>query len=298
MSKPQAPAEPPRPAKKDEPGSASIHDVTWDDDTAPHLDFDERAFDRVTAIPEMPPELFAKQVMEAAAAAETAIPQPATEPPPVSVPRAPSIPFELATSERASPIDVGPPSAPPHSVRQARALAARGAEAGGRDLLSDPGALSSKPAPSPRGMALDLDLNGLEVSLDKGFARDEDPALRELADRHAMGDFSGALVLAEGVLETQPDHPEALRYAKNCRDVLTSMYTARLGPLNQLVRVVIPTEQIRWLSLDHRAGFLLSLVDGISTLEEILDISGMPRLDALRIMYSLREERVITLSPK
>src|SRR4051812_2777691 len=42
-------------------------DSSWDDDTMPRLELDdpmsESAFDRVTAIPEMPSELFAKQVM-------------------------------------------------------------------------------------------------------------------------------------------------------------------------------------------------------------------------------------------
>jgi hypothetical protein len=73
------------------------------------------------------------------------------------------------------------------------------------------------------------------------------------------------------------------------------MYAARLGALDRVVSVAVPADQIRWLSLDHRAGFLLSLVDGISTLEEILDISGMTRLEALRIMYALLEQRVITI---
>ena len=59
--------------------------------------------------------------------------------------------------------------------------------------------------------------------------------------------------------------------------------------------VAVPSEQIRWLSLDHRSGFLLSLVDGTSSVEELLDISGMAKLDALRILYTLREERVIAL---
>jgi hypothetical protein len=120
--------------------------------------------------------------------------------------------------------------------------------------------------------------------------------LKELTDRYAMGDYSGALVVAEGVLEANPGHAEALRFAKSCREVLTAMYAARLGSLDQVVGVGVPAEQIRWLSLDHRAGFLLSLADGRSTLEEILDMSGMPRLDALRIMFSLLQERVITLT--
>jgi hypothetical protein len=59
--------------------------------------------------------------------------------------------------------------------------------------------------------------------------------------------------------------------------------------------VAVPSDQIRWLTLDHRAGFLLSLIDGGSTVDQILDISGMTRLDALRIMYQLLDQRVISL---
>jgi hypothetical protein len=119
--------------------------------------------------------------------------------------------------------------------------------------------------------------------------------IAEMKDRYAMGDFSGALVIAEGILESNPEDLEAPRYAQSCRDVLTQMYSARLGSLDQVVAIAVPSDQIRWLTLDHRAGFLLSLVDGGSTVDQILDISGMTRLDALRIMYQLLDQRVISL---
>jgi hypothetical protein len=118
----------------------------------------------------------------------------------------------------------------------------------------------------------------------------------DLQDRYAVGDFTGALVIAESILETDPDDEDALRYAASCREVLTQMYSARLGPLDQVAQVAVPPDQITWLSLDHRAGFLLSLVDGASTLEEILDISGMTRLEALRIMYTLVQQNVVSVA--
>lgn len=117
----------------------------------------------------------------------------------------------------------------------------------------------------------------------------------DMKDRYAVGDFTGALVIAESILEGDPDHPEARRYSESCREVLTQMYAARLGQLDQVVSVAVPADQIRWLSLDHRAGFLLSLVDGMTSIEEILDVSGMTRLDALRIMFTLLQQRVIGL---
>jgi hypothetical protein len=122
-----------------------------------------------------------------------------------------------------------------------------------------------------------------------------DLAITDMKDRYAMGDFTGALLVAEGMLEVDADDIDAQRYAKSCRDVLTQMYSARLGSLGQRVRVAVPGDQIRWLSLDHRAGFVLSLIDGSSTVEELLDISGMNRLDALRILYTLYDQRVIAL---
>jgi len=93
-----------------------------------------------------------------------------------------------------------------------------------------------------------------------------------------------------------PDDLAARRYAQNCRDVLTQMFAARIGPLDQVITVVVSPEEVQWLSLDHRAGFLLSLVDGMSTVDEILDISGMTRLDALKILHDLTEQQVVKLA--
>ncbi len=117
--------------------------------------------------------------------------------------------------------------------------------------------------------------------------------VREMHDRFSLGDYSGALVVAESLLDEDPDHDEAQKMAESCRVVLEQMYTARIGPLDRVAFVAVPREQLRWLSLDHRAGFVLSHVDGISSLEQILDVSGMPPLDALRILYELLQQRVI-----
>jgi hypothetical protein len=120
----------------------------------------------------------------------------------------------------------------------------------------------------------------------------QDPSA-EMRDKFSLGDYSGALFVAEALLGDDPTHPEALRYAENCRAVLQKMYTARIGPLDRVPIVVVPRDQLRWLSIDHRAGFVLSLVDGVSSLEMVLDVSGMPLLDVLRILYELVQQRVI-----
>ena len=72
------------------------------------------------------------------------------------------------------------------------------------------------------------------------------------------------------------------------------MYAARLGPLDRVPLVVVPRAQMRWLSIDHRAGFVLSLIDGSSSIEMILDVSGMPKLDALRILHELVQQKIVS----
>lgn len=120
-------------------------------------------------------------------------------------------------------------------------------------------------------------------------------SLLEMRDRFAMGDFSGALAMAEEVLLRSPQQKEASSLAEKCRDVLFDMYSSRLSNLDEPPRLLMTADQLKWLSLDHRAGFLLSMVDGISSIEEILDVSGMSRLDSMRILCELLDRKVIAL---
>jgi len=310
-------AEAPRkPARSSHPPPAVPSDVpvplesSWDDDTTPRFELDdpmsESAFDRVTAIPELPSELLAKQLMSEqheSAPSRDQPPRLGSEPPMVSV-------------RALDPMDL---DAPPGSVARGGPSQAstmppptrptQPAEPSGLELM-DLGLAPStarsagapQPARDPRDPVLELDLGDVArsgpppaVLVPPPAQSERDARITEMKDRYAMGDFTGALVVAESMLEVDPEDIDAQRYAQSCRDVLTQMYTARLGALTQHVRVAVPGDQIRWLSLDHRSGFVLSLIDGSSTVEELLDISGMNRLDALRIIYTLFDQRVIAL---
>lgn len=117
-----------------------------------------------------------------------------------------------------------------------------------------------------------------------------------MKDRFAMGDFSGSLDVAEQILNRSPQDPEARSLADKCREVLLDMYSSRISGLEKVPHIAMSADQIRWLSLDHRAGFLLSMIDGISSIDDLLDVSGMQRLDALRILCSLLDQKVIYLT--
>jgi hypothetical protein len=122
----------------------------------------------------------------------------------------------------------------------------------------------------------------------------EDP-IAEMRERFSLGDYSGALEMAELMLAEDPGDLAATECAESCRGVLESMYAARLGSLDRVPTVLVQRTQLRWLSIDHRAGFVLSLIDGSSTLEMILDVCGMPRLDAIRILHELVAQKIVAL---
>ena len=118
----------------------------------------------------------------------------------------------------------------------------------------------------------------------------------DMRDRFALGDFSGALEVAVSLLEEDPMNAEAASYAESCREKLFSMYAAKLGSMEEIPRVIVPPDQVRWLTLDHRAGFVLSCIDGYSSIEEILDVSGMSPLDALKVLHELLQQRIIAVA--
>jgi hypothetical protein len=114
----------------------------------------------------------------------------------------------------------------------------------------------------------------------------EDPTA-EMLQCYELGDYTGAIALADLILTDAPGSPAALDCRAKSGAALEGIYATRLGPMDRLPIVVMAPAQIDGLGIDHRAGFLLSLIDGSSTLEAILDVCGMPRLDALRILHEL-----------
>jgi hypothetical protein len=80
-----------------------------------------------------------------------------------------------------------------------------------------------------------------------------------------------------------------------CHEELEKVYAERLGSLAQVPSIAVAMKEIPGLALDHRSGFILSLVDGVSTLDMILDMSGMSRLDTLRVLHELIQHGTLTL---
>lgn len=133
----------------------------------------------------------------------------------------------------------------------------------------------------------------LDALLDESERRTQDKR-RAMNELEALGDFTGALDAAEAVLAESPNDDDVRAVRDRCRDTLMKMYTARVGSFDRVPMVIVPPEQLRWMSIDQKAAFVLHHVDGMSSLEMILDVSGMPHLDVLRILSDLVQQRVIS----
>lgn len=115
----------------------------------------------------------------------------------------------------------------------------------------------------------------------------------EMHDRYALGDYTDALRFAELVLGRDPEDAEAKEVSEESKRRLAAMYLTRLGERRSVPH---PVEiDVRWLGLDHRAAYLLSRIDGSTTLQALIDLAGMPELEVLRTCVELLEVGAITV---
>jgi hypothetical protein len=146
----------------------------------------------------------------------------------------------------------------------------------------------------PEPMEGDVDGDGDALDLvDRSRPSQQLDLVGEMEELYALDDLTGALRFAELILGREPDNQQAKRCADNCRRRLLSLYSSKIGSLGAVPVPALNDAELRWLGLDHRSGFLLSRVDGVSTVEEVLDICGMPRLEALKTLVDLLDRGAI-----
>lgn len=98
----------------------------------------------------------------------------------------------------------------------------------------------------------------------------------------AEKDYRAALAAAKELLAINPHHTVATVCVEECRRNLI-----RDIELSSIAYVVGTPEAIRSAGLGHREGFLLSQVDGLLTVDELLDVSGMEHGEALEVIAKL-----------
>ena len=182
-----------------------------------------------------------------------------------------------------------------HPPGQRPALASEALVSGSDPVLRSEPATRRRPKLTerePRGAYAFLDPNGGSAEPTTSVHPAHDP-LAEMRECFLLEDYEGALVMADLILAMQPDNAAAREYQANCRAALQDVYAFRLAPLGRVPRLVRQPAAAEALSVDHRVGFVVSFIDGASTIDSIVDACGMPKSDALRILHDLVQLGVV-----
>jgi len=166
-----------------------------------------------------------------------------------------------------------PPPAPPQDWAS---NVPRGAEAASFDDVA------------PRGMAPPV---GDPFDLLGPTARN--PMIEGALDLLGLNDFEGALQLIQKAESQGQEDPRLRQLREQCEIQLLKLYEARLGDLQQTPKTKVQSSELVWLNLDHRAGFVLSLVDGTVSYDELFALSGMSKLETARVVAQLIRDGII-----
>jgi hypothetical protein len=89
-----------------------------------------------------------------------------------------------------------------------------------------------------------------------------------LADEFFDGNYAPALVLAEELLARRPDDASASDFVDECKRMLEKEYLQQIGgSITGVPVLAISMRDLPRYALNHRAGFLVSRVDGESSID-------------------------------
>ncbi|MEQ1748391.1 MAG: hypothetical protein ABL974_03145, partial [Prosthecobacter sp.] len=111
--------------------------------------------------------------------------------------------------------------------------------------------------------------------------------LFERAIEWSRTELDRSVAAIELALSEDPSSALAQKLIHRNRDTMQTVFQSFLGDLQRTPMLARPLHELAKAPISPRAAFLLSRVDGTLSLDEILDVSGMPRLEAYRYLCQL-----------
>ncbi len=96
-----------------------------------------------------------------------------------------------------------------------------------------------------------------------------------------------AVAAIDLALSEDPNSALAQKLIHRNRETIMNVFQAFLGDLRRTPILARPLHELADSPISPRAAFLLSRVDGLLSIDEILDVSGMPRIEAYRYLCQL-----------
>jgi hypothetical protein len=104
---------------------------------------------------------------------------------------------------------------------------------------------------------------------------------------HKAGEIDRAVAAVDLALSEDPNSALAQKLIHRNRDTIMNVFQTFLGDLHRTPILARPLHELAESPISPRAAFLLSRVDGLLSIDEILDVSGMPRMEAYRYLCQL-----------
>lgn len=110
------------------------------------------------------------------------------------------------------------------------------------------------------------------------------------------GDFAGAVDLLEGVSGPDTGDLEYQAILDLARGRLYADYCERVGDLGRVPRVRGDAGELTQFNLPANAGFVLSMVDGHTCLEDLIALSGMDAFEALHTLCGMLDAGIVEMA--
>jgi hypothetical protein len=124
-------------------------------------------------------------------------------------------------------------------------------------------------------------------------AASEDSVVEDVHGLIEAGELEEALACANTALAMAPMHVALRALQLHCTEALESAYLARLGGSTSVLITAVPTSELKEHAFDTVTGFLLAQLDGLMSVEDLIDICGLPRLTVLRALCGLIDRAIV-----
>jgi hypothetical protein len=120
--------------------------------------------------------------------------------------------------------------------------------------------------------------------------------LREARALMRQGDFAGAFGMLAGASGSGSPGLEFEATFDLARSRLFGSYCERVGALSNVPRVLGDATRLKGYNLPPNAGFVLSMIDGGTSLEDLISLLGMDPFEALHTVSGLLDAGLVEVS--
>jgi tetratricopeptide (TPR) repeat protein len=136
-----------------------------------------------------------------------------------------------------------------------------------------------------------------EIELFEASGEEDTSLVVDALELFRKGDAQESLELFETLARENPERMEIQGYFELVRSHLFGYYRERIADASRVLKIKITPKEIMRFNLPANAGFLLSMVDGNTSVNEILALSGMDPFDAIRLVSNLLEAGIVEVNP-